>query len=290
MPELPFLLKLLRARNVIPDAVDFDNPIPRYRELSVHLNAALFQPDRPESVFAILKQVREAARNVRDRLSLDSWRVINRLEGLADAPANDPLDLLDDILFTLSSLSGLAMESMTRGLGWRFMDMGRRVERAINQTGLIRIGLPQICSGSPDALEALLEVADSIMTYRARYRTTFQPAPVLDLLILDESNPKALAFQCSQLSNHVEHLPSQGDRRFAVPEVRIALEMLTAVRLLDLTAVGCEGSDTPVEPLAVFLDSMEAHLKNFAQQISAHYLSRVPSTPHFSNMSLDPKP
>ena len=290
MPEFPFLLKLLRARNVIPDAVDIDNPIPRYRELSIHLNAAVLQQDRPESVFAILKQVREAARNVRDRLSLDSWRVINRLDGLADAPLGDPLDLLDDTLFALSSLSGLAMESMTRGLGWRFMDMGRRVERAINQTGLIRIGLPQICSGSADALEALLEVADSIMTYRARYRTTFQPAPVLDLLILDESNPKSLAFQCSQLAQHIEHLPGQSDRRFVVPEDRIALEMLTAVRLLDLTAVGCEEADPPAEPLAVFLDSMAVRLQNFGQQISAHYLSRVPATPHFSTISHDSKP
>jgi uncharacterized circularly permuted ATP-grasp superfamily protein/uncharacterized alpha-E superfamily protein len=289
MPEFPFLLKLLRARNAIPNAVDIDNPIPRYRELSVHLNDALLQQDRPESVFAILKQVREAARNVRDRLSLDSWRVINRLEGFADAPSSDPLDLLDDILLTLSSLSGLAMESMTRGLGWRFMDMGRRVERAINQTGLIRIGLPQICGGSPSALEALLEVADTIMTYRARYRMTFQLEPVLDLLILDESNPKSLAFQCSQLAQHVEHLPGQSDRRFVIPEDRIALEMLTAVRLLDLTAVGCEEADPPTEPLAAFLDSIEERLKNFGQQISAHYLSRIPATPHFSHISHDPK-
>jgi uncharacterized alpha-E superfamily protein len=67
---------------------------------------------------------------------------------LPSAPASDPLELLDDTLFTLSAFSGLAMESMTRGLGWRFMDMGRRVERAMNQTHLIRIGLPQVCSES----------------------------------------------------------------------------------------------------------------------------------------------
>jgi uncharacterized alpha-E superfamily protein len=105
-------------------------------------------------VVAILKRVQDAARNVRDRLSLDSWRAINRLESFADNPANDPLELLDDTLFTLSAFSGLAMESMTRGLGWRFMDMGRRVERAMNQTRLIRIGLPQVCSESRSALEA----------------------------------------------------------------------------------------------------------------------------------------
>jgi uncharacterized alpha-E superfamily protein len=136
----------------------------------------------------------------------------------------------------------------------------------------------------------MVEVADSIMTYRSRYRTTFQLVPVLDLLILDESNPKSLAFQCSQLARHVEHLPGQSDRRFVVLEDRIALEMLTTVRLLDLTAVGCEEAHTPAEPLAAFLDSMETHLNNFGQQISAHYLSRVPATPHFSTISSDSKP
>ena len=290
IPELPFLLNLLRVKNILPripaDGVD----IPRYRELSAHLNAALYSNDRPESVVAILKRVQGAARNVRDRLSLDSWRVINRLDGFADNPDSDPLELLDDTLFILSAFSGLAMESMTRGLGWRFMDMGRRVERAMNQTDLIRIGLPQVCRDSLSALEALLEVADSIMTYRARYRTAFQLAPVMDLLIMDESNPKSLAFQFSQLVAHVEQLPRQSDRRFASPEERLSLEMLTAVRLLDLTGLRCINSGAQTETLAAFLDLMDTRLKDFAQQISAHYLTRVQATPHFSTILYDRKP
>jgi uncharacterized alpha-E superfamily protein len=159
---------------------------------------------------------------VRDRLSLEAWRAINRLEGFAGEPAfDDPLEILDDIMFTLSAFSGLAMESMTRGLGWRFMDMGRRhgaghepIPPDPNRPGA------QVCSESRSALEALLEVSDSIMTYRARYRAAFQLAPVLDLLIVDESNPKSLAFQISQLSAHVDHLPRQSDRRFASREER----------------------------------------------------------------------
>ena len=148
---------------------DNSDAIPRYRELKRQLNTALYDLDRPQSVVTILKRVQDAARNVRDRLSLDSWRVINRLDDFGDAAAADPLDFLEDTLFTLSAFSGLAMESMTRGLGWRFMDMGRRVERAINQAQLIRLGLPRVCADSRSALEALLEISDSIMTYRARY-------------------------------------------------------------------------------------------------------------------------
>jgi uncharacterized circularly permuted ATP-grasp superfamily protein/uncharacterized alpha-E superfamily protein len=290
IPELPYLLDILRAENAIPPAPEEAAGPPRYRELTTQLKAALYEKERPETVVAILKRVQEAARNVRDRLSLDAWRAINRLDGFADAPAGDPLELLNDTLFTLSAFSGLAMESMTRGLGWRFMDMGRRVERALNQTALIRIGLPQLCAESRGALEALLEVSDSIMTYRARYRTSFQLAPILDLLLLDESNPKSLAFQLSQLSAHVEHLPRPGDRRFATPEERMALEMLTAVRLLDLTGLRCDEGGEKSTSLAAFLHAMENRLKAFAQQITAHYLSRVLSTPHFSAIRGTPEP
>jgi uncharacterized alpha-E superfamily protein len=282
VPELPFLLNLLRAQNTIPQPADDNQSAPPDRDLATQLNDALYRADRPESVVAILKRVQAAARNVRDRLSLDAWRVINRLEGFAEIPVGDPLELLDDTLFTLSAFSGLAMESMTRGLGWRFMDMGRRVERAMNQTGLIRIGLPEVCTESRTALEALLEVSDSIMTYRARYRSAFQLAPVLDLLLLDESNPKSLAFQLSQLAAHVEQLPRQDERRFASPEERMALEMLTGVRLLDLSGLGCREGGARHEALAAFLDATETGLKHFAREIGAHYLSRVPATSHFS--------
>jgi len=247
------------------------------------LFAALYQEDRPESVIAILKRVQDAARNVRDRLSRDSWRVINRLEEFGDNPAADPQDQLDNTLFTLSAFSGLAMEGMTRSLGWRFMDMGRRIERGLHQISLIRVGLPGVCAVSQNALEALLEVSDSIMTYRARYRTAFQLAPVLDLLLLDESNPKSLAFQFSQLAAHVEDLPRQNERRFASAEERMSLSMLTAIRLLDLTGLACSsGSAENGEPLNTFLETMESRLLEFAQQVSAHYLSRVTATPHFS--------
>ncbi|BBO91494.1 circularly permuted type 2 ATP-grasp protein [Desulfosarcina ovata] len=290
IPDLPFLLSLLRAENTIPPVPDGGAPIPRYRELAGQLNAAITNKDRPASVVAVLKRVQEAARNVRDRLSLDSWRVINRLDGFADAPNGDPLDLLDDTLFTLSAFSGLAMESMTRGLGWRFMDMGRRVERAINQTTLIRLGLPRVCMDSSSALEALLEVSDSIMTYRARYRTAFQLAPVMDLLVVDESNPKSLAFQCSRIAGHVEELPRKDPRRYATAEERLALEMLTAVRLLDLSGLDCKKSNDRRAALEKFLKSMEQRLTDFAQQVSAHYLTRVPATPHFSAIRGESQP
>nr|WP_321467366.1 circularly permuted type 2 ATP-grasp protein [uncultured Desulfobulbus sp.] len=289
IPELEFILNLLRSTHTLPP-LEEGEPLTQ-EELEMQLVEVFYREDRPESVIAILKRVQEAARNVRDRLNRDSWRVINRLEEFGDNPTSDPLDLLDNTLFTLSAFSGLAMEGMTRSLGWRFMDMGRRIERALHQISLVRFGLPQVCAASQNALEALLEVSDSIMTYRARYRTAFQLAPVLDLLLLDESNPKSLAFQLSRLATHVEELPRSSERRFASAEERMTLEMLTDIRLLELTDLACShGAAENEEPLHQFLETMESNLFAFAQQVSAHYLTRVTATPHFAMHQGDSMP
>jgi len=280
VPELQFLLNILQAKNMIPKlsatGISFS------LEVHKHLQNTLYRKDRAESIVSILRRVQQTARNVRDRLSIDSIRVINRLENFREAAGVEPLDLLDQTLFTLSSFSGLAMESMTRGLGWNFMDMGRRIERALNQAMLIRVGLPLVCSDSHNTLQALLEVSDSLMTYRGRYRSSFQLAPVLDLLLADEGNPKSLAFQFNQLAGHVEQLPHQDERRFASKEERTVLEMQTAVRLFDLSAIQCGEEISGIESLTSFLTTIETQLKNFAEQVSAHFLTRVPSTPHYA--------
>lgn len=280
VPELQFLLNILQLKNIIPK---LSAPGPSFAlDIHQHLHSALYRKDRAESVLSILRRVQQTARNVRDRLSIDSIRVINRMENFRETADIEPLDLLDETLFTLSSFSGLAMESMTRGLGWNFMDMGRRIERALNQAILIRIGLPLVCEDSRNTLQALLEVSDSLMTYRGRYRSSFQLAPVLDLLLADEGNPKSLVFQFNQLAGHVEQLPHQEERRFSSREERIVLEMQTAIRLFDLSAIHCGEEIAGIESLTVFLTTLEAQIKEFAEQVSAHYLTRVPSTPHYA--------
>lgn len=282
IPELRFLLNILHAKHVISLPVDSEGVRSPYIGLSQQLHDALYRKDRTESVLYLIQRVQQSARNVRDRLSADSTRVVNRLDDFRELPGSDPLELLDQTLFTLSSFSGLAMESMTRGLGWSFMDMGRRVERAMYQASLIRISLPLVCAESHSMLQALLEVSDSLMTYRGRYRSSFQLGPVLDLLLSDESNPKSVAFQFVQLAGHVESLPRQVERRFASKEERIALELLTAARLLDLTGIHCGEKNPEIDSLAAYLLETESQLKEFSQEVTAHYLTRIPATPHYS--------
>jgi uncharacterized alpha-E superfamily protein len=108
-----------------------------------------------------------------------------------------------------SAFSGMVMESMTRGDGWRFLDIGRRIERAAQMVDLIRHGLGFECEADSGQLEVLLEIADSSITYRSRYLTSMQPDLVLDLLLLDEANPRSVAYQLARLREHIDRLPGE---------------------------------------------------------------------------------
>lgn len=278
IPELSFLLSILKAKHVISEI----DPATTENSLEMQLHNALYKTDSTESVATVLRRVQNSARNVRDRLSTDCARTLNRIPNFRPVPRRDPLELLDTTLFTLSAFSGLAMESMTRGFGWSFMDLGKRIERAMNLSILIRHAAPQICNDSHNTLQALLEVGDSTMTYRGRYRSSYQLAPVLDLLLADEGNPKSLAFQFKQISSHVEQLPRKNEKHFSSKEERIALDLLTGIRLLDLTGIDCDINTEDMEKVITFLEDTERKLKELGQEVSAHYLTRIPSTPHFA--------
>jgi hypothetical protein len=83
-----------------------------------------------------------------------------------------------------------------------FSGLGRRIERSIQLVDLFRAIIVPLSPRTWPTLEMLLEVADSSMTYRSRYFTVLQAAPVLDLLMNDEANPRSLAFQIHDLLEH----------------------------------------------------------------------------------------
>ena len=181
---------------------------------------------------------------LRDRISVDAWRILNQLDQQFSAPPPpEPIRIsgaqtvLDHAIITLSAFSGLVMESMTRGDGWRFLDIGRRLERAVQMVELLRHGLGFDCDTDSGQLEVLLEIADSSITYRSRYLTSMQADLVLDLLLLDEANPRSIAFQLARLREHIEQLPQSRSLIRRPTEARIATSLLTAVQLAEVTRV-----------------------------------------------------
>ena len=125
--------------------------------------------------------------------------------------AGDGLRALDDILDGVAAFHGLARENMTRAQAWRFIDMGLRIERAVYLCTLLNSVLAAPDAENHSLLEAVLEVADSSITYRSRYNLLPQLAAVADLILLDDRNPRAVLFQIHQLTQHFERLPQERD-------------------------------------------------------------------------------
>ena len=142
---------------------------------------------------------------------------------------------LGRIVQSLLALSGLAGESMVRDPGWRFMDAGRRIERALQLAALLRATVTVERSTATDSLlvESVLIAAESIITYRRRYRSHAQLETLLDLLVFDADNPRSLAYQLDQLAADVRLMPKL-DRgpRLSEPQ-RLVLETSTALGLAD---------------------------------------------------------
>ncbi len=175
---------------------------------------ALFDRKDPDSVGSAVGQLYRLGWLLRDRISVDAWRTLASLEQFFVTPEGHPAlrvsqarRLLGRTILTLSAFSGLVMETMTRGLGWQFLDVGRRIERAIQMVKLLQAGLVRPAPGEHRRLENLLEIADSAMTYRSRYLTSVQLPLLLDLLLLDEANPRSVAFQLVQLHTRLTALP-----------------------------------------------------------------------------------
>jgi uncharacterized alpha-E superfamily protein len=131
-------------------------------------------------------------------------------------------------------------------------------------------------------LEALLDVTDSSMTYRRRYQDHLQPAPVLDLLLADETNPRSLAFQLNTLANEVDHLPRNTPHPGCTAEQRLMLPALTALRLAsphELAAV----TDGKRVHLSELLGRLRTALVGLSDSLTLTYLSHLQISRHLSS-------
>ena len=179
----------------------------------VALLRAATHPD--EALATRLKQLARTAFNLRDRMSADNWRTLNQLaaDPVFQRGAALPLALswLDRAVTSMVTLSGFVLDGMTRGAGWRFLSIGRRIERLTNLCAALQVATQE---GRAHGLDWLLDLTDSTGTYRSRYLVAPEWLPVLDILVRDDTNPRSLAFQVKGLSEYVAKL-ELGHGRFA---------------------------------------------------------------------------
>ncbi|UAK26429.1 circularly permuted type 2 ATP-grasp protein [Sphingomonas nostoxanthinifaciens] len=209
------------------------------------LAAAALDGQGSSSIRALFATIHGIAAGIRDRLSADVWRLIDL--PLPPATASDATTMLarvGDLQERFAALAGLAAENMGRTAGWRFHDLGRRVER-----GLVACRLTRSFAGeaaTADDLTTLLDLMDSQISYRARYMTGLALVPVRDLVVLDPYNPRSLAFQVARIREHLDALPSLRDDGLAEEQAAIAAELalmvatMQAESLSAATLLGCE--------------------------------------------------
>jgi uncharacterized circularly permuted ATP-grasp superfamily protein/uncharacterized alpha-E superfamily protein len=153
------------------------------------------------------QRLRQVAGRLHERFSLDNWRALNRIaQSPPDAglpSQSEVMTILDDSAAALMTLAGFALDGMTRDLGWRFMSIGRHLERLQFQSIVLQQALAMDGDGS---LDWLLELSDSIITYRVRYRTQPEWLPVLDLLMCDETNPRSILFQVHGIQRNLHKI------------------------------------------------------------------------------------
>jgi uncharacterized circularly permuted ATP-grasp superfamily protein/uncharacterized alpha-E superfamily protein len=251
--------------------------------------AMIYDGQAPNGLPAHIHRVRSVAWLLRDRISVDAWRILNQLDlQLSAPPPPEPIRisgaqaLLDQAVGTLSAFGGLVMESMTRGDGWRFLDIGRRIERAVQMVDLIRHGLGFECDTDSGQLEVLLEIADSSITYRSRYLTSMQPELVLDLLLLDEANPRSVAYQLAQLHDHIDGLPGSRSPIHRAPESRLAISLLTAVQLAEVREFIDANSEGWRANLETLLNRLTSELRSLSETLTRQYFSQAVASRQFS--------
>jgi uncharacterized alpha-E superfamily protein len=202
----------------------------------------LFDEGVAGSLVSTLGIMVEASYSVREQLSSDTWQLIGDIEEelgrFRRRPPTQFVGAQPSLLRlqrSLLALSGVAAENMERDSAWRFLDGGRRLERAQGVVRLLRAVLVARRSGVVEDLlvESLLKTSESLMIFRRRAGSILQVSGAIDLLVYDEANPRSVLFQLDRLEAHLAELPKQSSAQRLGNEERLALEATTLLRLTD---------------------------------------------------------
>lgn len=270
--EWPTVQNLCIWYGLMPDTTDPDDEEaepPTFTDKEIEealINAVL--STKQSSLRLHIEQFFQLSFNLRERLSLDNWRQINymnqRFRQAAPNPSlTEALNYLDRTTMAFVTLAGFTLDGMTRDQGWRFLSLGRRIERLqFLCTLLIRaLNMPKHSN-----LDWLLELTDSIVTYRYRYSSQPEWLPVLDLILLDENNPNSMGFQLKGLIKYLAQISATyhgggGEGRF--------MELLEMLKAMDMDTALTHGSPALLTWLH---DTYDASIK-ISDQLSFRFFS-----------------
>ena len=247
------------------------------------LTEMVFDTSQMSSLRWNLREMRRTALHLKERLSADTWRVLQQLEtqfsgfvpASADARVAAGTDLLDGVIVSLSAFSGLLMENTTRGFGWRFLEIGRRLERALQSAELLRSSFACAPSDVEPILQVLLQIADSSITYRTLYPTVLRADLVLEILFSDETNPRAVGFQLATLLHQIKRVQELNADGAEGPECELLTKVLENFREVRLSDIAQRNASGVFEALESLVSQLKLSLYEISDALTVSYLSPV---------------
>nr|WP_245294822.1 circularly permuted type 2 ATP-grasp protein [Xaviernesmea rhizosphaerae] len=195
----------------------------------------------PDSLMANIDSALFSASNIRDRFSADGWLALNDLSKTVRMfqahvqAGDDATHAMTVLLRKLAGFAGLVHENMYRFTGWRFLSIGRYLERGMHMTRLLgHMSEPDVPDGT---LDMLLEIGDSVMTHRRRYNVNTVQLTVTDLLALDPLNPRSILYQLNEIRAQVEELPEAYTKGHMSPVYREAMRLHSGLAVTTTEAV-----------------------------------------------------
>jgi uncharacterized circularly permuted ATP-grasp superfamily protein/uncharacterized alpha-E superfamily protein len=235
--------------------------------VGTELLRAATHPD--EGLSVRLRQLLRVAFSLRDRLSADNWRTLNQLIGDPVFQRGGSLALalawLDRAVTSMMTLSGFVLDGMTRSTSWRFLSIGRRIERLSTLCQTLKVATRE---GRSSGLDWLLELTDSTVTYRSRYLVAPEWLPVLDLLLRDETNPRSVAFQVKGLVEYTDKLERTHGR--------FASDVLGPAQAA-LLALGAHDLHPESEALAAVIDQLQRAAYTVSDELTLKFFSHAAS-------------
>ena len=269
-----------------------DEPAARRAAVMPELRSLMLDRPRPGSVAQSLQALTTSAQGVRDQLSEDVWMVLADVERALATLGREPQDqglhlseAGEQVLSGLLALAGIAGENMVRDPGWLLLDTGRGLERALQVLSLLRATLVDAYGPDVDraVLEAALTSSESIVTFRRRQRGRSGVPAVLELLVVDASNPRSVAYQLQRMLADLRAIPNTSP---TARPLRLLDRLVEKVRLADPVALGVvvpAGNDAPPQAparrdaLDGFCAELHAELRELAWAVREHYHEPPPA-------------
>ncbi len=259
-------LRILRAWHArFAEAADPSQPL--LADVSAYLAAVDIDTEDavPDTLLRNIDSAVYSASNIRDRFSPDGWLALTDLAKTARrfhatvSPGDDASHAMTILLRKLAGFAGLVHENMYRFTGWRFLSLGRHIERALHMTRLLgHMSGPEAPDG---ALDMLLEIGDSVMTHRRRYNVNTARLTVTDLLALDPLNPRSILFQLNEILREVEQLPNALTNGQMSPFYRESMRLRSGLAVM-----------TPETMTDDVYRSLERELENLSDLLAQTYL------------------